>query len=1076
MRILIVALMMLLFQLNSDAQTKNISISGQVLSEDKQPISYVNIRAVKTNQNTVTDERGHFLLQLPLSDTVLFSAVGFKRHKMWLDSDRKDILIVLDRLENVIDEVEVNTGYQKIAANRINGSVTVLDNEAINRQVSPNILERLNGITNGLTVQVGRMNNNPQNKTNITIRGYSTINGPLDPLIVLDNFVYEGDIENINPNDIESVTVLKDAEATSIYGARGGNGVIILTTKKGNAEGPLRVSVSINTAVSEKPNLYALPEMNNADYIAVEELLFEEGFFDRDLTRTTFPPISPIVYMLAKKKQGLLSDEEYASERKFYTQTDFRRQYTDLFYHNTTTSQYYVGLTGGAAKTNFAFGAGHNRMGDDYGQPTNKTNLRSHFDIQLSKKIKLSLSGLFTSEHAKSGQVASYEQLRRIGNRQSVPYLSLLDEGGEEMAFYKDYSPFLIDTIGKGLLMDWRYFPYSDAKFTDFNSRLSELLGNVALEAKIVDGLDVSVYYQMQDQNINSERLYGQDSYYARNIINRFSQIDESTGRVTYNVPGGDIVDRSIASIRSQSLRTQLNFSKSFKDHRILAMLGMEGREVKNVGESWTHYGYRKDPLSYLPVDFANIYNSLPLRGFDYIPGAPIIEPTTINRFISMYGNFNYTYLDRYSLSGNIRRDGSNIYGVSTNDRWKPLWSLGLGYDIAKETFFQGNAFDRLRLKATYGFSGNVDLSRSALPIAAFGNNPPDVGGLPSASIGTLNNPRLRWEQVRQINMGLDFAINRLGLNGSIEYYQKDGTDLYGPTDYDYTTWGGAQTIVTNVAAMEGNGIDLLLRYLWKKRDFSWTSTFIYNYNLSKTKKYYESSRRSALSRIIVQSGTRITPVEGFPLYSLAAYRWGGLDAQGNPQGYLEGELTTDYAALTNAVNELGEETESIRYVGPTTPTSFGSWQHEFRYKGFALSFNLLYKMGYYFRKSSINYSSLINFGFGHPDYALRWQNPGDDTHVPSFEYPLRMSGRDNFYAGSDVLVRNASNVRLQFVNFSYNLDALRDVSFFKDASIYMNVSNLGLIWVDNKEGLDPDYADVIAPRRSWSIGLRTSF
>lgn len=938
MRILIIGLVFVLLQLSGRAQTERIYVQGKVVTMAGKSVPYVNMYAKNVVIGSEIDDLGNFNMILSSPDTVFFSAIGFKPFKKWIDKSQKLLIVRLDSQEHVIEEVLVNTGYQILAANRINGSVTTLDNNELNRQVSANILERLDGITNGLTFQVGRDNyNNPQNKTNITIRGYSTINGPLDPLIVLDNFVYEGNMENINPNDIESVTILKDAEATSIYGARGGNGVIVLTTKRAKMNEPMRVSGNVNTTITEKPDLFASPQMRNEDYIAVEEFLFENKYFDRDLTRTTFPPVTPIVYLLAQKRKGSITEEEYGRQKAFLTKSDFKKQYTDYFYKNAVTSQYHLGITGGGSRTSQTVGVGHNSMKDQYGQRSNKSNVRLSFDAKVSSRIKLSIAGMYTNSFAKSGQIPSFSDLSKIGTRQSVPYLSLFDEQGEETAFYKYYNPMLIDTIGKGRLFDWHYYPYSDPQFTDYKSKLSELLGNVVVDVKILDGLGFTAYYQIQGQNMNRENLYEQKSYYTRNYINQFSEINESTGEVTYNFPIGNILGKSITSVNSQSLRTQLNYSKRHGGHHILAMFGMEARESKSSGESWTHLGYRRDPLGYLPGDFINLYTTLPLGGYDYMPGAPILDPTLINRFTSLYSNFNYMFLDRYSLSGSIRRDGSNIYGVSTNDKWKPLWSIGMGYDLTKERFLKDVSLDKLRLKATYGYSGNVDLSRSALPIATFGNNPVNVGGLPSAIINTPNNPLLRWEQVRQINFGVDFGVNRWGLDATIEYYRKNGTDLYGPTDYDYTTTGGSKTIVMNVASMWGEGVDILLRHSWRRANFSWTNMVIYNYNQSKTKEYYDDSGKSDLARVIVQNGKMITPIAGFPLYSLAAYTWGGLDDKGNPQGYLEGELSIDYNAMSNTDFSRKGVNETIKFMGSAIPTSFGSWQQELRYKSFTL-------------------------------------------------------------------------------------------------------------------------------------------
>src|SRR5690606_15915129 len=186
--------------------------------------------------------------------------------------------------------------------------------------------------------------------------------------------------------------------------------------------------------------------------------------------------------------------------------------------------------------------------------------------------------------------------------------------------------------------------------------------------------------------------------------------------------------------------------------------------------------------------------------------------------------------------------------------------SLGTGYDLAKEQFMEQSVFKLLKLRANLGYSGNVDLSRSALPIAVYSNNPSAVGGHPFARITTLNNPSLKWEEIRQFNVGVDFDLGRLPFSGTIEYYTKYGSDLYGLSDYDYTTWGVLAAITRNVAEMRGEGIDLQLRSRYAKGRFSWMSSMIYNYNLGKTSRYYDPSNVSDLHKLVTSNGSRITP------------------------------------------------------------------------------------------------------------------------------------------------------------------------------------------------------------------------
>lgn len=1059
------------------AQRHTIEVVGRVVSEEGEPLQNVTVRSKDNLTETLSNEIGEFKFILRNPDSVIFSYLGYRPKSFWVETSQSSLDVVLSPLENTIEEVEINTGYQRLKPNEINGSVVSLDKDMLAKQVDPNILNRINGVANGVMFQVGRRNNNPQNKTGITIRGYGTINGPLDPLIVVDNFVYEGNIENINPDDVESVTVLKDAEATSIYGARGGNGVIVITTKKGKFGQDIAVSANVNVSISEIPDLNVLPWMSNADYIAVEEMLYEDGFFDRDLTNFMAPPITPVVNALVQKEEGRLSEEEYQSYKAFLSNGDFRKQYSNAFYQPSRTDQYHVGLTGGSQRTSWSLSAGHNRVQGDMGAISKKQNLRANNTIRFGKRVELNLSGLFTNQQNNSSDVPSYQSLTTMGSRQLVPYMNLYDNAGDPAAFDRYYNTNLVDTVGKGRLKDWRYYPLSEGQYTDFNSNVYEVLGNVALKLKLLEGIDLQTDYQLQHQNTSGNRHYMAESFYVRNLVNRFSSINETTGEVKYNVPDGDILSQSAAEQTSQAFRSQLNVQKQFWNrHHIRGFLGVEAREVRSDASSWMYYGYQKDPLEYQQVNQVGVFRTWPLGSAASIGGGAQMDPTLINRFVSVYGNVHYLLSDRYAISGSVRKDGSNIYGVSTNDKWKPLWSIGFGYEMSKESFFKDFPFSRFKLKGTLGYSGNVDLRRSALPVASYGNNPVNVGGLPYARIGTLNNPSLRWEEVKQINIGADFSLRDIPLSGSVEYYTKSGADLYGPSDYDYTTWGTLGTIVRNVASMVGDGVDLQLRYNLNHDRFRWGTGLIYNYNLSKTKKYYDDSTFSSLYRLVSSNGTQITPLEGYPLYALAGFIWKGLDDNGDPQGWMDGAISNDYAALINGAMDREGNMESIRFMGSAIPVHFGSLLQEFSYGNLSLSFNIVYKFGYFFKKSSVSYSGLVNQGMGHRDFEKRWQKPGDITDVPSLEYPLTTPDRDNFYGGSEIHLLKGDHVRLQFVNIGYTFSGKDRTRLFKDISAVLNFSNLGVLWRANNAGIDPDYPETVRPSRQASIGIRMNF
>jgi hypothetical protein len=518
----------------------------------------------------------------------------------------------------------------------------------------------------------------------------------------------------------------------------------------------------------------------------------------------------------------------------------------------------------------------------------------------------------------------------------------------------------------------------------------------------------------------------------------------------------------------------QINAARRFGYHQLNAIAGIEVRDSRTTGSGAVYYGYNPDPLSYATsIDYNTRYPNLINGSKGTIPSG-ISLTATDNRFVSEFANASYRYKDRYTLSGSMRRDGSNIFGAATNDKWKPLWSAGLGWEMSKENFYHLKWLPYSRISVTYGVSGNVDLSKSAVPVAHLATS--YTTNLPIEQILTLNNPQLSWERAYQTNFRFDFSIVNDLLSGSIEYYHKKGSKLYGPTPYDYTAWGLNSTITANVANMKGNGIDVSLHSNNLNRKFKWSTYYLFNYNSSKTTAYYTPTA-SSVSLLIGNSGNTIFPIIGKPMYAIAAYKWGGLDNGGNPMGYLNDTLSTDYYAIAQSAVDKEKESGTFKYIGPASPVIFGSLLNQFSFKQFSLSFNITYKLGYYLFRPSLSYSSLANNGITGAEYKNRWKQPGDETktNVPSFVYPLN-SSRDAFYNASEVNVIKGDHIRLQFINLTYSFLKKNKTPPFKSLQLYANASNIGILWRANKDHIDPDFANGIPDPKAYTIGIRTNF
>jgi TonB-linked SusC/RagA family outer membrane protein len=1054
---------------NIIARFNAIDVRGVVTDSLGNPLQGATVKVKGSSTQVNTSAKGEFYIANVDENAVLVvSYVGYVSREVKAEKDLGMIRLVMASAE--LEEVNIaSTGYQKVKPNEVTGSLVVIDNKTLNQQVGTNILQRLDGVTSSF--RFDNKNANPGKRMNITVRGLSTINGPQDPLIVLDGFIYEGNINNINPNIVENITVLKDAAAASIWGARAGNGVIVITTKNGKFNQKSQVDFTTNVIVNERPDLYYLPQMSSADYIDVEQFLYNKGYFNNQFTNNTRPGITPAVEIFRRRSLGLITAPDSASQIDQLKKMDVRNDYNKYFYTQAVTQQYSVGLSGGGNNNSYFVAVGFDKVLSELYAKSNKLNVKVGNTYRPLKNLQANFSVNYTNSKSESGRPA-YPGIT-VNNRQ-VPYLQFADDNGDPVGVDFNLRGIYTDTVGQGKLLNWKYYPLENYKHNTTTNNLQEIFLNSSLSYRFLKYFSLDVSYQYQRQQTEGIQQQDLESYEARNLINLFSQLNRNTGVVSYNVPVGGIRNNTIAGIESQTARAQLNFDQTWQSlHQLTGIVGAERREADAKGSAYSSYGFIEDPLISGTVDFKNSYSTFINGTRQFIPGSPFYS-STVQKFVSMYSNLAYTYDRRYSFSASARKDGSNIFGVNTNDKWKPLWSIGLGWTISNEKFYDLPFLQFLKFRISYGYSGNVDLSKSAVPIQQYTAINP-LTGLPKGRIAVLNDPELRWEKVGQINLGLDFSFRNQIISGSVEYYHKKGSDLYGPTPYDYTSWGFVPVITKNVANMEGDGFDISIRSKNMDNFMKWHTSFLFNYNVSKTTAYF-SEGANEINQLF-GNGRSIAPVVGKPLYALAAYKWGGVDESGNPQGYVDGKLSKDYAAIINEANTKGTE-GNVEYLGPALPKIFGSLLNSFEVDRFSFSVNLSYNLGYYFRKPAISYNQLIQQGRGHADFEKRWQKPGDELHtdIPSFQYP-NSELRDNFYVNSTLNALKGDHVRLNFINLGYTLtNKSIGKADFKEIQFYVNMANLGILWRANKENLDPEYPSSLKPTKSIAFGLRTSF
>ncbi|HEY8659193.1 MAG TPA: SusC/RagA family TonB-linked outer membrane protein [Hanamia sp.] len=1038
------------------------TISGKVYDKE----NHLPLRGVTvgTASNSVTtDSTGFFSLRVEKNTSlILLSHIGYSSLKLPVNEIKANTFY-LEPHATVMDEVIVSNGYQQLPKEKSTGSFDKIDNNLINRSTSSNILDRLQGITNGLFFSKVSGTNN------LYIRGLSTIkSGASTPLIILNNFPYNGSIDQINPNDVESITILKDAAAASIWGASAGNGVIVITTKKANYQQPTRVSFSSIFTTEDKPDLFKDKNfMSSSDFIDVEKFLFSKGFYNSTLTNTyTFPVVSPVVEILAQERNGMISEAKATAEINALSNYDIRSDYLKYLYRNASTQQYSLGLSGGSRKINYLVNAGldKNQL-PVIGDGNQRNTLYTSINLKPLTRLEISTSITYTDLRSTNNGISSVNP--GSGKANIYPYARLAYDNGNPLVVTKDHRSGYIDTVGNGLLKDWHYIPLDEINNQDIKSESQNFLFNLALKYHFTKSLAFQVQGQYEKINNINTSLYNGDSYYARNLINMYTSIVNNV--LIRHIPDGGILDKTFANGENYNFRALINYNLTTeKDNQLSILAGGEVRENLFSSQSDRVYGYNDNLLTFSNVDYTTDFDITGSFASNSIPFNTGFAGTD-NRFLSLFANGAYTFKKKLVFSGSLRKDASNLFGVNANQKWNPFWSTGVAWKLSNESFYRLEWLPSLKFRITYGYSGNIDNTLSALAIIHYSPSS-RVTNLPFAYAKQPSNPDLQWERTGTINYGMDFATAKNRLSGSLEYYIKRSSDLFVPVHIDPTLGTPGSLLTKNAGSLITKGFDFKLNSSFTFNKIRWQAALLLSYVRSKVTSYkFDYSDKKAY----ISTGYVISPLEGQDPYAIVCYKWAGLEhATGDPQGYLDGKVSKDYYHLLHptSINDLVIK-------GTARPPYFGSFINSFYFNRFGLSANINFKWGYNFMVSALQYNNLYNYWSMNSQFPDRWQKPGDEarTNVPSMPYPSNIY-RDQFYNNAEVNVDKGDNIRLQDIRLSYDFLFSRQKKTFKELEVFFYMNNVGILWRANHEGLDPDYGFGLPSPRTYSLGIKANF
>lgn len=1100
----------------SDIHTKttlDLNIRGKIFDENGKPLSGATITIKGTNKTTTTDQNGEYSLQVTPSNIILVSYVGYETREIKV-SDIKigtPFLIRLKLNTAKLKQIDVvSTGYQDLPKERATGSFQTITAKQLEHSTSPDLLRRLEGITTGLDFN----NNILQYPTNsakfraptivaLTIRGKNNLNSLPNtdpnvvsgqPLVVIDGIPSPYAIDKINPNDVESINILQDAAAASIWGSRAANGVIVIKTKRGKFQTPTSVFFNANVNVTDKMDLFYRKMMSTSDFIDAQlAQLNYNNLVTPDPVIPDYPddiaigqsPLSPVAEIWNTWKNKRINDTQYKTQIDALRNNDIRNDLTKYFLRRAVTQSYNLGVSGGINNYAYYLSAGYDKSINNTIN-SDADRITVNYSASLKPVKNLSLDAVISyNQQNKNEQGAGTVSLTGDG---LYPYSRLVDDNGNPTAVPRAYRQAFIDSLMNKFpnkLLDMSYKPLYDINqgYTKYKNQLMSL--NLSASYKINSIFSASAIYSSSWGQDEQNQLKGQNSFYMRDLVNKFTDAFTNPGTLTRIIPVGGFYIPGITKYNNQTLRGQINADKTWADkHELTVILGAEAGQISsNFRNNWL-YGYNEQTKTVnneLPFGILH-----PLLFVDPSVGtgaASIPYGTTFSDFrtraFSVYSNAAYTYDKRYTVSASFRNDFSSIFGEGTNEHGSPYYSLGGKWTISNEKFYNLAWLPDLQLKATFGYNGNVNATVSPRPLINYSEFSSVGYRLPFASTNNGSNRELRPEKAAMLNFALSFGTKNNRLNGNIEYYTRKTTDLIAETSLDPST--GFQTLAYNAADLRGTGVDISLnsRNLQLNK-FSWNSSFLFSYNRVKVTRLFTSKPNTVLQQI-----SNTPPYnEGADLSRLYAFRWAGLDPEtGDPMGYIDGKpvrITGDRTVFNQIANA---PSSTAHYFGSAVPVYYGSFRNTFNYENFSASFNFLYKLGYYFRRSNINivrYSSLfLDNTIQGAEYKDRWQKPGDEklTNVPSVVFPVIPGGnteiRDYFYSNSEINVLKGDHIRLQEINLSYTFK--KTFWAIKNPRIYANVTNLGIVWRANKYGIDPDINDYPNPR-TYGFGLSASF
>jgi TonB-linked SusC/RagA family outer membrane protein len=1075
---------------------QTLQVKGKVTNEQRQVLGQVTVRVENGKVRTATNQSGEFSIQSKMGDMLIFSYTGMQTRKMKVSGVYMQV--TLQQKNETLDEVVV-TGYETIDKRLFTGASQNLKMADIKVDGTTDVSRMLQGRAAGVNVQnvSGTFGSAPK----ITIRGGSSILGQTSPLWVIDGVVREDIVEQnfndltsgnaqtligsslagINADDIEKIDVLRDAAATSLYGARALNGVIVITTKKGKKQSRLAVNYNSQFTMRPLPSYKHYNMLNSYESMGLLKEELEKGFFSfSSLSNASNSGVLGMAYKRMRtfdtaSGQFLLRNTPEDLNRFLQTYEKANTDWFDILFKRSVSQNHTVSFTGGGESNAFYASLGYlHDPGWSVGEQVDQVNLNLKNTFFLSDKVDLGFSllgsvrdqrspGTFDSQDdSYYGKVTRDFEINPFGYATSTSrMLRPFDEAGNPEYYTANYAPFNIlqelqNNTMKYDVKDVQFqvdFKYKWDDHLDFSSIASARMLNSTNEHRLLENSNsVQAYRAVGSQQIRQS--------------NRFLYTDPTQEAfVPISVlKNGGIYKFAQNNLRSYYFRNSFHYNNRFNEiHDIDALVAQEIRYVDRDGPRFTGYGLQYDRGN-VPFTDPRIIEKSVNEGSDYFALL-----NTRERTVAFLLKATYAYKNRYIVSFASRYDGSNRQGEASDNRWIPTWTASGKWNALEEPFlksWQGHVLSGLQLRYSYGLTANTGPATNSYAVF---NNAVTVNRLRPQdresvlNIDALRNRELTWEKQYASNLGIDLAFLDNDLTLSTELYLNKAFDLI-----DYVQVGGIGGELeksANNADMRTKGLEISLSgNAIRKQDFSWTTSV--NFSVYDQKITRINSRARAFDLVKATGGN----ILGYPRNSLFSFDFQGLDNRGLPQFSIieNGARKTVIQGID--MQNRDQLLDYLIYEGPADPNLTVGLSNTFRYKNWSFSFFLYGSDGNVRRLRSMFASSYAEGFVPTQDFVNRWLLPGDEriTNIPVvpdgrlINEMTDLQRAYNGYNNSTVRVASGSYIRVRNVALSYNLPAsLLKKLTLQSLSVRLAATNPLLLYSDKKlRGMDPEFFD----------------